>query len=75
MFLIQSNVFAMTFSQPIEIGRFFTQIQRTSGFYMNGEILNNGTRFTKMAPYMKDYGWDKGVAIFGDSSDLTPPHS
>ena len=69
-----SNCLAMTFSQPVEIGRFYTQIQRSSGFHIKGASSNNGTRYDKVAKYIKDYGWNKGLATFGEGVDALYVH-
>ena len=64
----------MQFSQPVKIGNFYVQIQRPTGFYIEGATSNNGTRYTKVAPYTNDYGYDKGVAIFGNGNDVIYVH-
>ena len=69
LMMIASNCFAMTFSQPIKLGRFYTQIQRSSGFHAEGASSNKGTRYDKVAKYIKNYGWDKGLATFGEGID------
>lgn len=74
MLMIASNCLAMTFSQPIKLGRFYTQIQRASGFHIEGASSNKGTRYDEVAKYIKDYGWNKGLATFGEGIDALYIH-
>lgn len=74
LMMMVSNCLAMTFSQPITVGRFYTQIQRSSGFHIEGASSNIGTRYDKVANYIKNYGWDKGLATFGEGVDALYVH-
>ena len=73
LFVAQS-AFAMTFSQPVNVGNISIAIQRSIGYTITGASSNDGTRYTKAASYCKDYGYDKGMAIFGEGSDALYVH-
>ena len=47
LFFMVENYCAMQFSQPVKVGRFYTEIDHPTGFYMEGETSNNGTRATR----------------------------
>lgn len=74
LFFMVENCCAMQFSQPVKVGRFYTEIDHPTGFYMEGETSNNGTRATRYAKYTRNYGWEKGVAVFGSGDDALHIH-
>ena len=66
--MISSNCFAMTFSQPVEIGEIGIGVQSPyGGIYIKGASFNNGKYYTKWREDGKNY--DNGMACFGNDTD------
>lgn len=68
LFMIASDGLAMTFSQPIEIGKVDVPLQRGGwGLNIEGAVQNSGNYYRK---FIKDStGYDRGVAQFGNGAD------
>lgn len=65
LMIFSSNCFAMTFSQPVEIGK--VGGLPTGGFWINGATYNNGTSY-KNGQFDKEWKtklYEKGTAVFG----------
>ena len=68
LLFVAQTALAMTFQQPVKVGRVSIPIQRGGyGLVIEGATYNDGSYFRK---YIKDsIGYDKGLAKFGDGDD------
>lgn len=72
--MIASNCFAMTFSQPVEVGSISVGLQSPmGGFFIKNASYNDGNYYTKLKKDNKiSYG--KGIAVFGEGKDALYVH-
>lgn len=66
MFTLSASVSAMTFSQPVELGKMGGL--PTGGFWIHGASYNNGTSY-RNGSFDKEWNdklYEKGIARFGE---------
>ena len=68
LMLVSNTTFAMTFSQPIEVGKIDVPLQRGGwGINISGAVNNTGNYYRKFIK--ESNGYNKGIAQFGNGTN------